>query len=183
VFRVSRVTLAIALAACHAAPPAAPDARVALERTSCFGFCPAYRVVLYSDGSVRFTGMGDRAGRSDSASIAPDEVRALATRFEEAGFFAMDSAYTPGERGCGISATDHPYATLTARIGGREKTVRHYYGCTGTENVDSLKAWYVDSASNSPANRRGPLGTLARLAMAVDSLAGTSRWVGASQAR
>jgi hypothetical protein len=166
---------AILASACGPARLAEQNARIVLERAPCFGSCPTYRVVVESDGAVRFTGMGDRAGRTDSARVSPDAVRALAARFDEAGFFAMDSAYTPGQRGCGIFATDHAYTTLTAETGGRAKSVRHYLGCTGTEKADSIAAKQED--------RPGALGALTRLATAVDSVAGTSRWLGEPQTR
>jgi hypothetical protein len=171
-----RLVLIVSLAsACRPARPTDENARIVLERAPCFGFCPAYRVVVESDGTVRFTGIGDRAGRTDSARVSPEAVRALAAQFDEAKFFAMDSAYIPTERGCGIHATDHAYATLTAEIGGRVKSVRHYLGCTGTENPDSIAGRQED--------RPGALGALTRLATAVDSVAGTSRWLGEPPAR
>ena len=165
------LTLTVILAiACRSGRPTEQNARIVLERAPCFGFCPAYRVVVEGDGTVRFTGLGDRAGRADSARVSPEAVRALADRFNKADFFGMDTAYTPGARGCGIHAIDHAYATLTADIGGRARTVRHYLGCTGTESPDSIASRQED--------RPGALGALTRLAAAVDSVAGTSRWLG-----
>jgi hypothetical protein len=157
------------VAGCRPAAPPAQHARVVLERTPCFGVCPTYRVTLEPDGAVRFVGLDPELPRSDSARVSPEAVRALAARFDEAGFFTMDSAYVQGQRGCGIFATDHAYENLTAEIGGRTKTIRHYLGCTGTNNADSIPA--------ARANRAGPLATLERLAAEVDSVAGTGRWL------
>lgn len=164
-----------AAAACRPAAPPSESARIVLEREPCFGFCPTYRVSLEPDGAVRFVGLNPQRPRSDSARVSPEAVRLLAHRFEEAGFFAMDSAYVPGERGCGINATDHAYVNLTAALAGRTKTVRHYLGCTGTENADSIPA--------ARANREGALGKLERLAAEVDSAAGTSRWLDSTTTR
>ena len=156
------------LLSCRMAPTQTQSARVVLERSVCFGFCPAYRVSLATDGVVRFEGL-DSAAVRDSGTISPDTVRALVARFEQAGFFAMDSAYVPGEPGCGAAATDNPYATLTAEIGGRRKTIRHYYGCIG-----------VIPGERAPGGIHPPIGavvTLATLAAQVDSAAGTERWL------
>ena len=48
-------------AACHSGqvptrPPTPGADSLALERSSCFGFCPAYRLSLHSDGTVIFAG-------------------------------------------------------------------------------------------------------------------------------
>jgi hypothetical protein len=160
------IAVASAVLGCRAAPPQ-ERARIVLERSVCFGFCPAYRVSLATDGVVRFEGL-DSAAVRDSGTISADTVRALARRFEEAGFFGMDSAYVPGEPGCGIHATDNPYATLTLDVGGRQKIVRHYYGCMGVARGDG-------SGGIHPPT--GAVAALASLATQVDSAAGTARWL------
>ena len=146
---------------------------ISLERTRCFGTCPVYTVTVTAAGAAYFA--TDASARVDTVSVPPASVEALATAFDEARFFTLDSEYVPGRSTCPRAATDHPSAILTLQSSGRMHQVRHYHGCISGGNVPS------DSVPDRLQNPRGVLGTLKLLAEQVDSVAGTAEWLRASR--
>ena len=104
---------------------------ITLERTMCFGFCPAYTVTLRDDGSVVYEGRehtkvpGDQKWRVDPAA-----VRALAKEMQDAGFFDLKDEYTS-------RMTDNPTTYTTLTIGSRSKKVKDYV--TGPPTLKDLE--------------------------------------------
>ena len=122
-----RVAAALVLALVSA-PAAAQDKdpagpiRIQLERTACFGTCPAYRVEIREDGTVTYAGRDHvRVSGERTWTIDPEAVRGLAREMERAGFFEMKDSYTGG-------MTDLPTTYTTLTSGGRTKKIRDYYG-------------------------------------------------------
>lgn len=111
-----------ALSACATGSAPAPDASVTLERSVCYGFCPAYAVTIYGDGRVAYEGRQFvRVSGAQSGQADPAEVAALFAMIEDANFFALNDAYR-------ANITDLPEYSVTVRQGGRSKTVVDYVG-------------------------------------------------------
>jgi Domain of unknown function (DUF6438) len=136
------------------APVAAPagevpdDAVITLERTACFGSCPAYRVELHGDGRVVFEGEGSvrvaHAERRIPRAAAANVFRSLAP----IGFWTWKAHYRQ-------PITDHPSATVAATWGAARRSVEEYPPCTGESGAP-------------PA--------LCALGKAIDDAARTSEW-------
>ena len=149
-------TLAATACARKAVEPAVPSGApvVALERRPCYGTCPVYTVALYADGTVVFDGrrfvlsMGRHATR-----VAARDVSRLVAQFNGFGFAALPDKIISGSSACGDYASDAPILVITLRQRDAEKTVEHDRGC-----------------SAAPA-------FLSVLEQAVDSVAGTARWI------
>jgi hypothetical protein len=115
---------AIALASC--APVETPASEgpimITLQRTVCFGFCPAYTVRITGEGEVTYIGerfvnaVGER-----HATIPRADVERLLHRFEEAGFMQLRDEYR-------AHVTDLPTYTITLERNGRTKGVLDYGG-------------------------------------------------------
>jgi ankyrin repeat protein len=135
-------------------PPAIhPHSRVTigLQRTGCFGTCPAYDVAISTSG-VTFDGRGFVVAMGKhNAAVDADEVRALAKRFVDADFYSMDPLYRAG-------VTDNPTYILSLTIDGRNKSVEDYVG-----------SW------------QGMPAVITDLEEQTDLLAGTDRWIKGSQ--
>lgn len=159
--------IAASLAACHGSAPApapAPDKAagaadgapaVSLERTSCFGSCPVYRVTISRDGMVRFEGkrfVTDSG--ADSAQVTRSAVDSLLAELDRGGYYGFADQYVSGAPACGLYATDLPSVNTAVDDGRRRKSVEHDRGC-----------------SQAPAG-------LAALENRIDEVAGTSRWTG-----
>jgi hypothetical protein len=168
--RLAACLLVVPLLACAAAPappsaPAAPRSPEAfpavpadgfelrMSRSSCFGRCPVYSLVIHADGRVDYQGTnfvaigGERHGQADTAALAQ-----LRSRLEDPAAIAWGD-YLPGTPACGDMATDMPGARIEAYAGGRWRRIRHYHGC-----------------SAAPA-------ALQQLENSIDAAAGAAQWV------
>jgi len=147
-------------------PEGAPsEVEIMLERSACFGSCPAYQVAIRGDGAVRFSSdqknfdgtaaevhsafMGNNLlwPGVHEARIDPKAVTDLIARFRAAHFMGLKDEYQ-------AQVTDNPYYSLTLRIGGVTKRVTDYVG-----------------------ERVGMPASVTELEKAVDEVAGTARWV------
>jgi hypothetical protein len=157
--RIARLAVLIVLAAgCQPAHSAAPGAAsapdsIVLERGPCFGSCPTYRLTLARSGAVRFvsSSRGD-VGREERGSVTPAQYQWLVSEAERIGFDRLPDNIRES-RYCERMATDHPSADVSIFRGATVKTVRDYLGC-----------------HDGPPELRA-------LESAIDSVAGSSRWV------
>lgn len=68
--------------------------RFTLERTSCYGPCPEYKVEIHGDGLVLFKGTGGKlAGRKGQGRIAREMVADLLAAFQNADYFSLKDSY------------------------------------------------------------------------------------------
>src|SRR5574338_1584532 len=113
---------------------------IVLERTMCYGTCPAYRVRLTSAGLVTFESRsaGD-VGRTATDSVAPERISALARNAAEIGFFDLRTAIADDPSLCPARATDHP-STHVSVYGARTKTVEDYQGCYASSDGSIVPA-------------------------------------------
>jgi ankyrin repeat protein len=119
-----------------------------LQRTSCFGSCPAYAVSITGDGAVSFEGgMGVALIGHHTAHIGRSAVDSLIDQFRAANFLSAMPSYSS-------QWTDNPTQTLTLSINGQTKIVVDYDGLR-----DGL-----------------PL-AIRELEAAVDQAAETERWI------
>ncbi len=81
------------------------DAFITLERTTCYGFCPAYFLAVSADGTVIFNaqywGEDDGVWRARSSSvirsrISQEQVHQLIAEFERANHFSLQDFYRDG---------------------------------------------------------------------------------------
>ena len=115
---------ALAFSACAPVetPAAEAPVTITLTRSMCFGFCPAYRVTIASDGEVTYVGerfvhaVGERR-----ATVPRADVERLLRRFDEVGFDQLQDAYR-------AHVSDLPTYTITLERNGRTKTVVDYGG-------------------------------------------------------
>src|SRR2546430_11859575 len=63
---------------------------VVLERTPCFGTCPAYRVVIARDGLVHFQSRDGQTPIIDAhGAVSPNVLDTIASRAERLDFFGL----------------------------------------------------------------------------------------------
>lgn len=101
--------------------------RITLERTVCFGNCPAYRVSLDADGTVTYDGQSYVKERGKKTKrIRMDEFDALVTRFEASGFETLAPPWKCPP--ISVQSSDMPSATLTLTRKAKEHRIEHYLG-------------------------------------------------------
>ena len=127
---------------------------ITLERTSCFGTCPVYKVTVRRDGSVAYDGKQFvRVTGHRTHKIPAEQFQKLAREIQRIGFFNLKDKYSSKENPDGSIevVTDQPSRITTVRAGKLHKRVENYYG--GPES-------------------------LTRLETLIDTLAGSSAWTG-----
>jgi hypothetical protein len=127
---------------------------VVLERTPCFGTCPAYVLHITRSGAVLFQSRnrGDE-GRRATGTIPAYKFEWILTSAKITAFLALPKRIAGDSRFCPQSATDHPTAIVTIFLPSGARRVEDYHGCY----------W-------------APVG-LRQLEDVIDSVGGASRWV------
>lgn len=135
---------------------------IVLERTRCFGTCPAYRLRLDGSGRVAFESRNpDDAGRTATDSVPPAAIAELLREAEALGFFELPDEIAADGRLCPARATDHPGATVTIHRPAGVKRVEDYHGCYAATDHSVVPV----------------VGRLRAFEAAIDSAAGSARWV------
>ena len=125
-----------------------------LERSHCFGTCPAYRLRVARSGSVLFVSRNaDDSGRTATDSVSAQTYIQLLNRAQEGQLLDLPDRIEGDPRFCAVRATDFPTATVTIFMPGLIKRVEDDHGC----------AW-------TPAALRD-------FERAVDQVLGSERWV------
>lgn len=152
------LALATACSPMPAPDTAAPssDDSLVLERTRCYGFCPAYQLTLDGSGEVRFQSRNPDDSTTGADRIDPAAFASLLAEAERIGFWTLPDDIQADASLCGPAATDAPTVTITLRAEGRTKRVEHDHGCRGGDER---------------------LAALRRFENRVDRVAGSSRWV------
>jgi hypothetical protein len=136
------------------ADPAPHELVATLQRTICFGWCPAYTVSIYRDGVIEYNGTDYVKTKGQATGVlSQDKVDAIDKLFATAHYFDFKDSYTHYE------VTDNPSTTTSWHHGGKVKTIEHYHG-----------------------DRHAPQ-PLTQLEEDLDKLIGIERWIGTSDER
>lgn len=96
------------------------DVVITMERTPCFGACPAYHLTVFGNGTVVYDGFSSVAVTGKQTSqISQEKVRELINEFYEAGFFTLRDSYVE-------DVTDLPSTTTSISIRDETKSVYRY---------------------------------------------------------
>lgn len=139
-----------------------PTDSLVLERTVCFGFCPAYRLRISSSEEILF----QSHNRNDTASAVVDTAprgtyAAIVARARAIGFYELPPEIRKDSVLCRNFATDHPTVTTTIFTGPTTKQVSDYHGCFETVEHKVLT----------------PIRKLRAFEDEIDSTLHSSRWV------
>jgi hypothetical protein len=141
---------------------------IVLERTVCYGTCPAYRLRLSDAGEIHFASRnpGDE-GRTAIDTMPATTLPLLISKARAAGFFELPPNIARDSALCRDQATDHATATITVFMNDATKTVEDYHGCFETTEhgvlprIERLRSFEdeIDSVLKSsrwvrPARRR-----------------------------
>lgn len=185
------ISLSLGIGACtrHTPPARAMNGfeRLRLERSGCYGWCPAYAITLESRGQITFEGFHFVRERSGTAVVGPGRVNAVLDALETTKFRELREHYETTADGCEDVATDMETVTLSVTAAGHTKTVRHYLGCV--ELPPKTAAVAPRSAMPQPAPEWRPPPPppesprswpreLVVLERELDELLGSERWSG-----
>jgi hypothetical protein len=128
--------------------PLDDDTVITLQRTQCFGSCPAYQVSIFGSGRVEFSGEAFVCEKgSATAQIDPASIQTLLKGLDTVAFDRMPNYMHE-------DATDAPTATVTLKRLTGLHVVRHY---RGDDSAPRLLNWIEDR---------------------IDEVAGSAPWTG-----
>jgi Domain of unknown function (DUF6438) len=140
-----------------------PELAVTLERTECFGMCPAYRVSISRDGAVQWHGesnvaaVGDRNGR-----IARAQLTQIDEMIDRIGFFEYNEF---GERQTPMSCSRQNNTC----------SWQSFTICSDTSHVViTVRRKGVDHRVDDARCGESKIDDLGKL---IDKLAKTERWI------
>ena len=141
---------------------------ISLRRTGCFGNCPIYNLTIDANGKVDYVGwefVGAESKVKDriQSHINRKQLGQLIEKFEKANYFSLKDQYDSVGDGCPTYMTDAPYAITSIRLGEREKTIKHYYGCREKDTGDGSGKVYPQE--------------LYELESKIDEIVNTKQWL------
>ena len=112
---------------------------IALERTTCFGPCPAYLLRIDSSGAVSFK-QGPPSNRREerTSHITSDQVRDLVAGFAAIRFFELSDRYNPKH-------TDGQTTYISLALDGKTKQITH--SDDGPPDLRELE-WTIERTAN-----------------------------------
>lgn len=118
-FTAKTTALAIALAFAIAAPAQHDQDLITLERSTCYGSCPAYLLQIESSGAVSFK-QGPLGNRhiEQTSKITADQFQDLIGELSAIRFFDRPDVYPPKH-------TDGQTTSLGLMLNGKRKTITH----------------------------------------------------------
>ncbi len=138
------------------------DTFIGLERTGCYGSCPAYDVEVRGDGAVTFRGTGDvLATGTHHWRIAQAEALRLVAIARHADYFKLNGYYE-------YDVTDLPTYITRLRIGEQKKFVLDYGGSGFGSAVAS-----TSFGGEDPHMPR----VVTEFEIAIDQISGAASWV------
>jgi hypothetical protein len=106
------------------APLVDADTLVTLQRSECFGVCPAYSLSVSGEGAVSYLGARYVKVRGEASSqVSVSEVQELVNEMWDAGYLHM---VEPSP--CNGSITDAPSVITSLTLGQQTHRVTHYHG-------------------------------------------------------
>jgi hypothetical protein len=121
---------------------------VSLERTQCFGECPAYKVSVYGSGRVEFRGEAFVCNTEPPpVKVDSELVKRLVAGLVSLNYFELPNYIAQ-------NATDDFTAIVTLTYSGQSHVVEHYHG---DYSAPRLLGWIEDR---------------------IDAVAGTAAWIG-----
>jgi hypothetical protein len=107
------------------------EAVITLERTTCYGSCPSYKISIRKNGDINFEGKQYvRVKGSANSKIEPAAVDALIKEFMKIDYFSLEDEYTriKNRDGTVSIVTDLPTTITSINHSGKHKEIVDYVG-------------------------------------------------------
>ncbi|OYT53193.1 MAG: hypothetical protein B6U72_06505 [Candidatus Altiarchaeales archaeon ex4484_2] len=116
------------------------DVVIIMERSPCYGFCPAYSLTIYGDGTVIYEGkMSVNVTGKRTSKISQNKVKELVDEFYRINYFSLKDKYDR-------PITDIPHTITSIKINGKYKSVYNRAG--GPRELNELEN-KIDEVTNS----------------------------------
>jgi hypothetical protein len=136
------------------------DTLITLERSTCLGWCPDYKLTISADGAVTFEGRQYvKVKGLAKGSISLEDLCKLIKAFQAASYFSLHDKYATKNDGCPEVWTDYPNVITSIRINGKSKSISHYHGCQDNSGTSIYPKGLTDLENN------------------IDQIVGTDKWI------
>jgi len=138
------------------------DLEITMERTICFGTCPAYTLKIFGNGTGVYEGKGSvKVEGIQNFTLTRGQLDELVKAFETANYFSFKDYYS-------VAATDLPSTMTSITFQGHAKAVEHYGYCLDYEHIDIPE----DSPQTAAPQ------TLCDLEDEIDKIVNIKQWTG-----
>ncbi len=150
---------------------------LSMERTECFGSCPAYKLHINPDGKVLFEGISFTKTKGKiEGFVDENKISQLITEIEKADFFSLKDSYTGDSINCPLEVSDSASVKINIKLNGKEKTINHYLGCW--ENDRPTQNDSTDIKIEKDWSPKVFPQQLYNLENKIDEIVETKRWIG-----
>jgi len=127
---------------------------IELKRTSCFGICPEYSIIVRKNGGVEYNGVtGVKIKGQISTTISPVDLAFLNLAVNRLQLAKLKDSYLTESDGCEEVWTDHPSIVIRIEYGDLKKSVTAYLGCYGLTTIKRL-SWLADTIDETTRSNR-----------------------------
>ncbi|MBI3260666.1 MAG: hypothetical protein HYZ54_14500 [Ignavibacteriae bacterium] len=117
---------------------------VMLQRTICYGQCPAYKIAVLGSGKVEFEGFKfSKTQGKVSVDIPLDSAKTLISEIEQSDFFSWKDEYNNQD------VTDLASTFVTVVLSGNKKIINHYNGDKSAPSGLVKIEKHIDAITNS----------------------------------
>jgi hypothetical protein len=112
--------------------PIPQDLLITKADKACCTAALSHALSIFSDGSVIVEEIENTNGvvkRTVRGKMSEGDLRRLVSEFDKANYFSLNDQYVNEKDGCPEVWSDADTVTTSIKIGGREKTIRHFWGC------------------------------------------------------
>ncbi|MCS7076408.1 MAG: DUF6438 domain-containing protein [Bacteroidia bacterium] len=111
---------------------------ITIEREPCRGFCPAYKMTIYGDGTVEYEGKRnvDNIGKFEK-KISKSKVQELLKAFQEANYMNLENEYDDPSVADAVAV--YTSIKFIDKTDGKEKTKSIKNRMRGPESLNTLQ--------------------------------------------
>ena len=126
--------------------------------------CIDYTLNIEPNGKTLVTKdcFSPEASQTYENQLNENQIKEIIREVGNSDFFSFENDYGFESKNCSSISTDSPTVTLTINLDGKEKTIKHYYGC-------EVNKWF---------SRENALQPLFDLENKIDEIVGTKQWIG-----
>jgi hypothetical protein len=107
--------------------------------------CIDYTVYIEPNGKtvVSKDCFSSEENQTFESNLSENQMKEIVQEINKSNFFSFEDEYSYYSKNCTNLSTDSPTVTLTINLDGKEKTIKHYFGCF-------VKNWFGDENALQP---------------------------------
>jgi len=116
------------------------DTVIVYERTGCYGICPVYRIIIFGNGDVYYTGINHvKTVGNRHNIISKKNIDRIIQKFNEMSYFELRTNFPDEIESNILMVTDAATVITSIKLGNKFESISRYIGNEGTDNIDLVK--------------------------------------------